>query len=261
MYMSLPPTDFQVRCASKVHSSVTEPTITTAAYPSVHRAPESWSPSDRLIQLEETRDLALKAQHNIQIPWNTSTHNISPARSALPDLSLELYSDITFCRLQCLVKYLDSRLVPWIAKPLGLDCSDTLRLRHVAAVVGHGKECLAGFNHMWLRLAPRVLSPLLCKFAWSKEGYDLLESALRTIQKLGKQLDDIHHGIQGLLEPQKASGITKLGIGVTSANVEFPRHQTQSNLRRRGGNVVKASCGISDFRDGTCLLYERMKLS
>jgi hypothetical protein len=97
-------------------------------------------------------------------------------------------------------------------------------------LVGHEKECLAGFNHMWLRLAPRVLSPLLCKFAWSKEGYDLLESALRTIQKLGKQLDDIHHGIQGLLEPQKASGITKLGIGVTSANVEFPRHQTQSNF-------------------------------
>jgi hypothetical protein len=131
----------------------------------------------------------------------------------------------------------------------------------VATVVGHEKECLARFNHMWLRLAPRVLSPLLSKLAWSKEGYDLLESALRTIQELGNQINDIQHGIHEFLEPQKASGITKLASGATSANVEFPRHRTQHNLRRRGGNVVKASYGISDSQDGTCLLYERKKLS
>jgi hypothetical protein len=127
----------------------------------------------------------------------------------------------------------------------------------VNTVVGHEQECLARFNHMWPKLAPRVLYTLLNKITWSKEGYDLLESALRTIQKLGKQLDDIHHSIQ----PQKTSDIAKLGIEVTTADVEFPRHQTQSNLRRRGGNAVKVSYETPDFQDGTSLLYERKKLS
>jgi len=131
----------------------------------------------------------------------------------------------------------------------------------VNTVVGHEQECLARFNHMWPKLAPRVLSTLLNKITWSKEGYDLLESALRTIERLGKQLDDIHHSIQGLLETQKALGITKFGIGVTSADVEFPRHQTQSNLRRRGGNVATVSYEVSDLQDGICLLYEGKKLS
>jgi hypothetical protein len=256
--MSLPPTDFQVRCASKVHSP--EP-IAPAACANVHHAPESCSPSDCLIQLEEIRDMASKAQHYIQHLWDTSTYHRSPARSALPNLSLKLCSNVTFCRLQYLVKFLDSRLVPWIAKPLGVDCGNPLRLHYVKMVIGHEQKCLAHFNHMWPKLAPRMLYTLLNKITWSKEGYDLLESALCTIQKLGKQLDGMHHSIQAFREPQQASSITKLGTGVTSSDVEFPRHQTQSNIRRRGGDAVKASYETSDFQDGTCLLYERKKLS
>jgi hypothetical protein len=74
-------------------------------------------------------------------------------------------------------------------------------------VIGHEQKCLAYFNYMWPKLAPRVLYTLLNKITWSKEGYDLLESALRTIQKLGKQLDGIHHSIQGFRGPATASKI------------------------------------------------------
>jgi hypothetical protein len=257
MYMTLAPIDFQVRCAPKIQTLIPEPSTATAACgtgssPSVHCAPEPYSPSDCLAQLEETRDVALKARRTMQHLWITSNHNKLPTRSALPNLNLELYSNIRFRCLQCIVDDLDSGLASSLATYLEVKCSDTLNLCYMTTVVGHEQQCITRFYLACKKLAPHLQYT-------SKEVYDLLESALRTIRKLENQLDDIHHYIHGFLEPLKASNITKLACGVTSADVESSGHETQSGLRWRGSELANRSYETLDSQDGSILVDERKK--
>jgi hypothetical protein len=255
--MTLAPIDFQVRCAPKIQPPISEAFKATAAYgtgssPSVHYAPEFYTPSDCLAQLEVTRDVALKAQRTMQHLWITSNHNKSPTRSALPNLGLNSYSNIRFRCLQCIVDDLDSGLASWLATYLKVKCSDTLNLCYITTVVGHEQQCITRFYLACKKLAPHLQYT-------SKEVRDLLESALRTIRKLENQLNDIHHYIHGFLEPQNVSDIMKLASGVTSSDVEFSKHETQSGLRRRGSGLINRSYETLDPQYGNILVDERKK--
>jgi hypothetical protein len=107
------------------------------------------------------------------------------------------------------------------------------------------------------------MSPLLsvAEITWSKEVYDLLETVLRNLQQLQNRLNDMHHDIHGTLEPHKTSRIqsTKVVSRVASADVEFPRYDTQSNLRRRDNGVFQGLYATPDLQIGSLLLDEMKK--
>ena len=266
MYMILPPVDFQARCAPKVQNLVPQPPSNTAACstgtgPTVRRAPKPCSPSTCLAQLEKTRDMALKAQDEIHLIWTTSTRNGSLARSALPHLSIESSSDIAFCHLQCVVDDLDIRLASCMITHPKVEYHDTLGIHHVAAAVSREQKCLARFFHKWKTLALWLQHERYAEITWSKEVFDLLETVLRNLQQLQNRLNDMHHDIHGTLEPHKTSRIqsTKVVSRVTSADVEFPRDDTRSNLRRRDNGVFQGLYATPDLRIGSLLLDERKK--
>jgi len=123
MYMPLPPVDFRARYAPKAQSlvpprSCNKVACDTDVGSSAGRPSGSSLLSTSLSQLEQTRDMALKVQDEIQILWTTLTHNSSPTRSTLPHLDPVLYSMPMFCRLRCLIDHLDISITSWMEKDL-----------------------------------------------------------------------------------------------------------------------------------------------
>jgi len=143
-----------------------------------------------------------------------------------------------------------------------VEYNGTLELLHVTTVVDHEQECLAHFFYMWKNLAPCLQDMFFSEITWSKEVYDLLEAALRSLQQLQNQLDDIYHDIHIFLDPQKTSRIqsTRVAPRVTGTGVKISRHATQPGLRRRNYGMVEGSSETSDLQSFGSLLDERKKM-
>lgn len=267
MYMPLPPVDFRTRYTSKLQILVPQPSFNTVTCntdndSSASRTSGSFLLSNCLARLEETRDMALKVQDEIQLLWTTLTHDSSLTRSTLPHLHLSLYSDPTFCRLRCLVDDLDISIASWMARNLKPEYPDLWGFHCVAAVVSHEREWIALFCHKWQKLTKRLQHVFLAGIMWSKEVYDLLETAFRNLQHLQNHLGDIHYDIHMFLRPRMTSEIrsTKFASEATSASVEFPKHETKSVLRRRGHGAVEGANKTLDLQDGCFLLKEMEKM-
>lgn len=264
MYLPLPPVDFQARYALRVQSSVPQPSFNTVAYSiddgsGVRRASELFSTC--LAQLEQTRDMALKVQDDIQLLWTTLIHNSSPARSMLPHLSLNLYSGSTFRCLQRFVNDFDISIASWMARNLKPEYPEMWGFHRVAAVVSHEQEYMKRFCHKWEKLVACLQHRPLAEALWSKEVYDLLETAFRNLQQLQSHLGDIHYDIHMFLRPREAAEIqcAKLASGALSAGVELPRQETRSILQRRGYGVAEGADKTSNFQDDCYLLNEMSK--
>jgi len=132
----------------------------------------------------------------------------------------------------------------------------------VAAVVSHEQTYITRFCHMWQQLMICLRRLSLAGMMWSKEVYDLLETAFRSLQQLQNHLGDIHYDIHMFLRPRTIFEMRcmKLASGATSAGVEFSRHETQPVLRRRGGyGVTEGARKTSNTQDGCFLLTEMSK--
>lgn len=263
MYMIVPPIDFQARCTWEIQKTVPRRSTITAysknTVPSSPRGSSSTSPSDCLVQLEEMRSMALRTQDKIQLLWITSTHDTSPARSALPSLNLKDKSDPGFRRLQRLVHNFNQSLGSWISTNLKFETSGTFKLHIVYAILKHEQNCLAHFLKKWEELEPCLQHALFIKITWSKEVYDLLGTALHTIQQLQNQVNDMHHSIYEFLEPQRTSRIHPMQVAVvaTSASNGLRRYEHWSGFRRRGTGSARGSHEASGSREGSFLLDER----
>lgn len=93
---------------------------------------------------------------------------------------------------------------------------------------------------------------LFVKITWSKEVYDLLESVVRTVQRLQDQVDEIHHSVYEFLEPQRTSRIQPMqsAFAATSASNGLERYETPSGLRRRSRRSIQILHKASDPREG-----------
>lgn len=261
--MIVPPVDFLARYTSGIQKTISRPS-TIIAYskntvPSLLRGSSSSSPFDCLAQLEEVRSMALRTQDKIQLLWIASTHNTSPARSALPSLELKDTLDPTFRRLLRLIHNFNHSLNSWVSTNLRFEVSGTFKINIVCTILEREQGCLAHFLRKWKELVPCLQHAIFIKIAWSKEVHGLLESALRIVQRLQDQLDDVHHSLHEFLEPQRTSKIQPMpsAFVATSASNGLRRHEAWSGLRRRGRGSGEGSHEILSSREGRYLLDER----
>lgn len=252
-----------VRSYITTYKPVSRPTTAPLSQPLKSKAnlPDRCpTPSSCLSSLEKTRRKASKVEKAVLSLWTTLTDYSFPTRDTLPELGQKgKTSDPRLADLQNLVsKFLE---IASGFSSANLEFGAGAAMLNIAATtLDHECVCLDRFLHVLDRLGPHLYDPACVPVAWTKEFYDALESVLKEVRRLRKQMDALHFDLHAYLEPGCYHVIPETRLAEDTAVSSMSEAiQPQSGLRRRR-HVKESASGKSDANiHGTSLLNESRK--